>query len=110
MCLFKFIEQNYAELQQHPSLSTRDLFIRVVLDPLALRQHLSYIPQRSNVPASSRQHRKEWLEQLLKRGPSAISNQERLIILEDASLLSQLHTRIWQLPEEKFNRMWMAKL
>lgn len=103
-------EQNYAELQQHPSLSTRDLFIRVVLDPLALRQHLSYIPQRSNVPASSRQHRKEWLERLLKRGPSAISNQERLIILEDASLLSQLHTRIWQLPEEKFNRMWMAKL
>lgn len=103
-------EENYAELQQHPSLSTRDLFIRVVLDPVALRQHMHYIPHRSNVPESTRQHRKEWLERLLKRGPSAISNQERLIILEDAGLLGQLHAQIWQLPEEKFNRMWMAKL
>lgn len=108
--ILQTFEQNYAELQQHPSLSTRDLFIRVVLDPLALRQHMTYIPHRSNVPASTRQHRKQWLELLLKRGPSAISNQERLIILEDAGMLCQLHTQVWQLPEEKFNRMWMAKL
>lgn len=103
-------DQNYAELQQHPSLSTRDLFIRVVVDPLALRQHMTYIPHRSNVPESTRQHRKQWLELLLKRGPTAISNQERLIILEDAGMLCQLHTQVWQLPEEKFNRMWMGRL
>lgn len=108
--ILQAFEQNYAELQQHPSLSTRDLFIRVVVDPLALRQHLTYIPHRSNVPESTRKHRKQWLELLLKRGPSAISNQERLIILEDAGMLCQLHTEVWQLPEEKFNRMWMAKL
>lgn len=103
-------EQNYIEMQLHPSLSTRDLFIRVIVDPLALRQHMTYIPNRSNVPESTRQHRKAWMELLLKRGPSAISNQERLIILEDASMLCQLHAQVWQLPEEKFNRMWMAKL
>jgi membrane glycosyltransferase len=108
--ILQSFEQNYLELQQHPSLSTRDLFIRVVVDPLALRQHMTYIPHRSNVPQSTRQHRKQWLELLLKRGPSAISNQERLIILEDAGMLCQLHTQVWQLPEEKFNRMWMAKL
>jgi len=108
--ILQSFEQNYLEMQQHPSLSTRDLFIRVVLDPLALRQHMTYIPHRSNVPESTRKHRKQWLDLLLKRGPTAISNQERLIILEDAGMLCQLHTQVWQLPEEKFNRMWMAKL
>ncbi|HPY41747.1 MAG TPA: glucans biosynthesis glucosyltransferase MdoH, partial [Thiolinea sp.] len=80
--ILQSFEQNYLEMQQHPSLSTRDLFIRVVLDPLALRQHMTYIPHRSNVPESTRKHRKQWLDLLLKRGPTAISNQERLIILE----------------------------
>ena len=103
-------EENYAELQRHPCISTRDLFIRVVVDPLAFRQHMTYIPQRSNVPASSRQQRAEWLTRLLADGPSAISNSERLVILEDADLLTQLHTQVWQLPEHQFHEQWMSKL
>ena len=103
-------EENYAELQRHPCISTRDLFIRVVVDPLAFRQHMTYIPQRSNVPASSRQQRAEWLARLLAEGPSAISNSERLVILEDADLLTQLHTQVWQLPEHQFHEQWMSKL
>lgn len=103
-------EQNYTELQQHPCISTRDLFIRVAVDPLAFRQHMTYIPQRSNVPASSRQQRTEWLTRLLADGPGAISNSERLVILEDADLLTQLHSKVWQLPEQQFHEQWMSKL
>ncbi|MEN9502448.1 MAG: glucans biosynthesis glucosyltransferase MdoH [Pseudomonadota bacterium] len=103
-------EQNYTELQQHPCISTRDLFIRVAVDPLAFRQHMTYIPQRSNVPASSRQQRTEWLARLLADGPGAISNSERLVILEDADLLTQLHSKVWQLPEQQFHEQWMSKL
>ena len=103
-------EENYAQMQQHPCISTRDLFIRVVVDPLAFRQHMTYIPQRSNVPASSRQQRTEWLARLLADGPSAISNNERLVILEDADLLTQLHAKVWQLPEQQFHEQWMSKL
>ncbi len=103
-------EINYAELQQHPCISTRDLFIRVVVDPLAFRHHMAYIPQRSNVPESSRQQRVEWLKRLLKDGPTAISNTERLVILEDADLLTQLHSKVWQLPENQFHEHWMSKI
>lgn len=108
--ILQAFETHYAELKQHPCISTRDLFIRVIIDPLALRQHLTYIPQRSNIPASTRKARNEWLAKLLKQGPNVISNSERLIILEDASLLCQLHAQVWQLPEEKFHRLWMGKL
>ena len=103
-------EQNYAELQTHPCISTRDLFIRIAVDPLAFRQHMSYIPQRTNVPASTRQQRAEWLERLLTQGPTAISNSERLVILEDAEMLTQLHAQVWQLPEAQFNEQWMSQI
>jgi membrane glycosyltransferase len=107
--ILKKFEQNYEELKQHPCISTRDLFIRVIVDPLAFKQHMTYIPQRSNVPSSTRQQRAEWLERLLKQGPGAISNSERLVIMEDAEMLTQLHTQVWQLPEQQFHEMWMSK-
>ena len=103
-------EQNYEELKQHPCISTRDLFIRVIVDPLAFKQHMTYIPQRSSVPSSTRQQRAEWLERLLEQGPGSISNNERLVILEDADMLTQLHAQVWQLPEQQFHEMWMSKL
>ncbi len=102
--------KNHAELLHHPCISTRDLFIRVVVDPLAFQKHMTYIPQRTNVPASSRQQRNEWLERLLEQGPGSISNSERLVILEDAEMLTQLHAQVWQLPETQFNEQWMSKL
>ena len=98
------------ELQKHPCFSTRDLVIRVIVDPLAFQQHMTYIPQRSHVPESSRQQRAEWVERLLAQGPSAISNSERLVILEDEELLSELHAKVWQLPEQQFHEQWMSKL
>ena len=82
----------------------------MVVDPLAFRQHMTYIPQRTNVPASTRQQRAEWLERLLAQGPSAITNSERLVIMEDAEMLTQLHSQVWQLPETQFNEQWMSKL
>ena len=71
---------------------------------------MSYIPQRTNVPASTRQQRAEWLERLLTQGPTAISNSERLVILEDAEMLTQLHAQVWQLPEAQFNEQWMSQI
>lgn len=101
---------NHEELLHHPCISTRDLFIRVVVDPLAFQQHMTYIPQRTNVPTSSRQQRAEWLERLLEQGPGSISNSERLVVLEDAEMLTQLHAQVWQLPETQFNEQWMSRL
>ncbi len=103
-------ETNYTELQQHPCISTRDLFIRVVVDPLAFKQHMTYIPQRSIIPDGTRQQRTELVNRLLAQGPSAISNSERLVILEDEEMLTELHSRVWQLPETQFHEQWMSKL
>lgn len=103
-------EENHARMLANPCMSTRDLFTRVIVDPLAFRQHMTYIPQRSNVPEGTRHQREELVKRLLERGPGAISNSERLVILEDADMLCQLHTRVWQLPEAQFHEHWMSKL
>ncbi|MDD5391392.1 MAG: glucans biosynthesis glucosyltransferase MdoH [Thiothrix sp.] len=108
--ILQAFEENHAQLLNNPCISTRDLFTRVIVDPLAFKQHMTYIPQRSNVPASTRQQRAEWMVRLLEQGPSAISNSERLVILEDADMLTQLHTQVWQLPETQFHEQWMSKL
>jgi membrane glycosyltransferase len=108
--ILQAFDVNYAQLLNNPCISTRDLFIRVIVDPLAFKQHMTYIPQRSSVPASTRQQRTEWLVRLLEQGPSAISNSERLVILEDADMLTQLHAQVWELPETQFNALWMSKL
>lgn len=103
-------EENHQRMLNNPCISTRDLFTRVIVDPLAFRQHMTYIPQRSNVPEGTRQQREELVKRLLEQGPSAISNHERLVILEDADMLCQLHTKVWQLPEAQFHEHWMGKL
>ncbi|UJS24393.1 glucans biosynthesis glucosyltransferase MdoH [Thiothrix winogradskyi] len=108
--ILQAFEKNYAEMLANPCISTRDLFIRVVVDPLAFRQHMTYIPHRQHVPEGTRQQREEQVKRLLEQGPGAISNSERLIILEDDDMLTQLHTQVWQLPEARFHEHWMSKL
>ncbi len=108
--ILQAFEKNYAEMLANPCMSTRDLFIRVLVDPLAFRQHMTYIPQRSNVPEGTRQQREELVKRLLEKGPGSISNSERLVILEDSEMLCQLHTQVWQLPETQFHEHWMSKL
>ena len=108
--ILQAFEENHARMQSTPCMSTRDLFIRVIVDPLAFRQHMTYIPQRSNVPEGTRQQREELVKRLLEQGPGTISNSERLVILEDADMLCELHKQVWQLPETQFHEHWMSSL
>lgn len=108
--ILQAFEENYARLLANPCMSTRDLFIRVVVDPLAFKQHMTYIPQRPHVPEGTRQQREELVKRLLEQGPGSISNSERLVILEDSDMLCDLHAQVWQLPETQFHEMWMSKL
>jgi membrane glycosyltransferase len=108
--ILQAFEQNYAAMLANPCMSTRDLFIRVLVDPLAFKQHMTYIPQRTNVPEGTRQQREELVKRLLEKGPGSISNGERLVIMEDAEMLQQLHTQVWHLPEMQFHEHWMSKL
>jgi membrane glycosyltransferase len=71
---------------------------------------MTYIPQRTNVPEGTRQQREELVKRLLEKGPGSISNGERLVIMEDAEMLQQLHTQVWHLPETQFHEHWMSKL
>ncbi|HRJ54453.1 MAG TPA: glucans biosynthesis glucosyltransferase MdoH [Candidatus Thiothrix moscowensis] len=108
--ILQAFEENHSRMLATPCMSTRDLFTRVIVDPLAFRQHMTYIPQRSNVPEGTRQQREELVKRLLEQGPGSITNPERLVILEDADMLCQLHTQVWQLPEAQFDEQWMSKL
>lgn len=108
--ILQTFEENHARMLATPVISTRDLFTRVIVDPLAFKQHMTYIPQRAHVPEGTRQQREELVKRLLAQGPGSISNSERLVILEDADMLCELHTQVWQLPEAQFHEMWMSKL
>lgn len=108
--ILQAFEDNYARMLANPCVSTSDLFTRVIVDPRAFKQHMTYIPQRPHVPEGARQQRGELLQRLLQQGPASISNKERLVILEDADMLCELHTQVWQLPESQFNVQWLSRL
>jgi len=107
--VLQYFDQYYDELLQSPYLTAKDPFVRVIVDPVAHRKHLAYLPCRSNVPSKTRQYREEIACRLMEGGPDTITAAERMIILEDPMLLCRLHTQIWQLPQNEFEALWLSK-
>lgn len=104
-----YFDQFYADMLQKPCITAGDLFARVIVDPVAHRKHLAYVPCRANVPQKTREYREEIASRLLAEGPDAITQNERMIVLGDPMLLCRLHTQVWQLPDEAFNEYWMSR-
>lgn len=105
-----YFERFYPQLLDMPCLASQDPFVTVIVDPVAHRQHLAYVPYRKQVPENVRIKRNDIAERLMKGGPDAIDAAERMIVLEDPMLLCRLHSQVWQLPEGKFKREWMSRV
>jgi len=106
--VLRTFEDNYQHLQQYTCLSSQDIFTHVLVNPIAHKKFMAYIPYRSRIPEKTKEQREQLANRLLSDGPKSLNNQEYLTLLGDPVLLSYLHERIWKLPEDVFQKYWLA--
>lgn len=108
--ILQTFDENHRNLQRYNCLSSRDLFTHVLVDPLAHQKYMAYTPYKHRTPEKTQEQREQLAEQLLKKGPASLSNQEYLILLADPVLMCRLHSQIWKLPESQFQQHWLNRI
>jgi len=105
-----YFDRFYPEMLEMPCIASRDPFVKVIVDPVAHRKHLAYVPYRKQVSENTKSQHDDIAARLMKDGPDAIDGTEKMLVLEDPMLLCRLHALVWQLPESKFNEEWMSRV
>lgn len=73
-------------------------FTEAVADPSVNALACALVPARRIVPEVLHRTQLRLIDHALRHGPTALSPQEKLLLLNDASLLSQLHYQVWTSP------------
>jgi membrane glycosyltransferase len=73
-----------------------DGFVRAVVDPTANAIHRALLGGARSVKPSIRRARQALAERALSKGPTALSAQDRRVLLFDPGLLGTLHRAVWQ--------------
>lgn len=105
-----YFDRFYSEMLEMPCIASPDPFVKVIVDPVAHRKHLAYVPYRKQVSENAKTQHDDIADRLIKGGPDAIDGVEKMLVLEDPMLLCRLHALVWQLPESKFNEEWMSRV
>ncbi len=87
------------EMAALPQLE-HDGFVRGVVDPWANAWHRALLGRPRQVSLSVRARRQQWLDQLLRDGPGALSPRERRYVFYDPDLVDALHERVWCMEDE----------
>jgi membrane glycosyltransferase len=70
-------------------------FVAAVVDPICNALICAHGQAHPYLPRTSQQTRAEFVARALREGPAALSPQDKLMLLDDALLLSQLHLDAW---------------
>ena len=70
-------------------------FTQAVVDPLVNALACASANVRRSLPASVAAGRQRLVQEALSRGPDALSNAQKAVLLGDPSALSQLHFQVW---------------
>lgn len=99
--------QKLAE-QQQASVppAERDGFVRAAVDPFANALRRALARGKRRLRPSIRAARRELLERALALGPAALDARQRKVLLSDPEIVSELHQRIWQLPDRRLAALW----
>ena len=84
----------------------RDGFVRAAVDPYVNALHRALLGRSRKLKPSIRQRRRAWLDQALTDGPGALDVRARRILLSDPDLVTELHQRLWQIPERARAARW----
>ncbi len=86
--------------------ASRSGFLGAVVDPLRNAVHLSLLRGPRKFSPKLREARRRLLERALAGGPEALSDREKRVVLSDASMLAELHVRVWSLEEREATVRW----
>ncbi|MDQ8195216.1 glucans biosynthesis glucosyltransferase MdoH [Coraliomargarita sp. SDUM461004] len=91
-----------------PIESLREDFalLQTILDPYILALHLHFLPRRKNQPIKTSEKLRNLGQRLMNEGAQALSRNEKNRILNDSSILSQLHQEIWTAPQASLPPWW----
>lgn len=91
-----------------PIQALRDDFalLQTILDPYILSLHLHFLPRRRNQTIETSEQLRNLGWRLMAEGANALSAAEKNRILNDPTVLSQLHQEIWTAPQNSLPPWW----
>ncbi|NLC71108.1 MAG: glucans biosynthesis glucosyltransferase MdoH [Desulfuromonadaceae bacterium] len=105
-------EKHFAQLSSPLGLPRGMGFAKAVLDPAVHALHISLLMRRPHPPSSEiRQRRLNLMQKALDDGPDQLSAGDKRRLLYDVEILTELHRRLWEKPEEDLKQKWgLARL
>jgi len=79
---------------------------QVVLDPEVNAIHVSLLHERQQMPIRTRERLIALADQLLRNPPSALTVQDKRILLWDADSVQALHRKLWDSPLSQWHPWW----
>ncbi len=80
--------------------------MQVILDPYLNAAHGSLLRLRRQTPRPPNRYLKDLQDRLLAKGPGELNRREQMALLLNAQSVSELHDRIWQIPEALLSPWW----
>ena len=80
--------------------------LQTILDPYILALHLHFLPSRKNQSIETSEKLHNLGRRLMAEGAHALTAVEKIRILNDPIVLSQLHQEIWTAPEASLPPWW----
>ena len=80
--------------------------MQVILDPYLNAAHGSLLRQRRQIPRPPNRYLRDLQDRLLAKGPGDLNRREQMALLLNGQAISELHDRIWQIPEAQLSPWW----
>ena len=104
--LEKNLESIHHRLTPSPWLGEQYGMTQVVIDPYINAAHCSLLRDKQAPGAAAHKHLQELADTLLAKGPAALNRKEQMVLLRNAQAVTDLHERVWCLPEAKLSHWW----
>jgi len=79
---------------------------QVVLDPYVSAAHCSLLRTKRVPGGAAHRYLRELSDRLLAQGPAALNRREQMVLLRNAQTVTDLHERVWHLPESQLSSWW----
>ena len=104
--LGKNLESIHQRLAPPPWLEAQFGLTQVVLDPYVNAAHCSLLRIKRAPQGAAGRNLKELSDRLLAQGPAALNRREQMVLLRSRQAVTDLHERVWQLPEAQLSTWW----
>jgi membrane glycosyltransferase len=103
--LYAHLRSARQETERLPA-AERDGFVRATVDPYVNAMHRALLGHSRSLKRSIRASRGALLARALRDGPGALDVRQRRFLLMDTDAISELHSRVWELPNAAAGDHW----